>query len=140
MGDSVSLMDFASGNIAGMRAELERRIRLTPAMTHSIDMQGHLIAVSDAWLVRLGYKNDDVIGKPSGNFLTPESQRHAIRNVLPQFFLNGRCENVEYQMVCKDGHIIDILNLPLFDVSLDWPVMRRPSFLRQATFSHRPSG
>ena len=119
MGDSVSLMDFASGNIAGMRAELERRIRLTPAMTHSIDMQGHLIAVSDAWLVRLGYKNDDVIGKPSSNFLTPESRRHAIRNVLPQFFLNGRCENVEYQMVCKDGHIIDILLSAILDKSAD---------------------
>ena len=40
----------------------------------------------------------------------------------------------------KDRQKAGIVNLPLFDVSLDWPVMRRPSFLRQATFSHRPSG
>ncbi len=32
------------------------------------------------------------------------------------------------------------VNLPLFDVSLGWPVMRRFSFHRRATFSHRPSG
>jgi len=29
--------------------------------------------------------------------------------VLPDFFRTGRCDNVEYQMVCKDGRVIDVL-------------------------------
>src|SRR5271167_4483279 len=32
------------------------------------------------------------------------------------------------------------VNLPLFDVSLSWAIMRRAFLSRRAVFSHRPSG
>ncbi|MFB2608221.1 PAS domain-containing protein, partial [Rhizobium phaseoli] len=38
--------------------------------------------------------------------------------VLPAFFLSGRIDNVEYQMVCKDGRVIDILLSAVLDKSL----------------------
>lgn len=107
-----------------LRAELERRIAATPAMMHSIDEQGRLIAVSDAWLAKLGYTRDEVLGRPSADFLTAESRAHAVHNVLPEFFRTGRCENVQYQMVHKDGSHVDVLlsgvldHLPTGRVSL----------------------
>jgi diguanylate cyclase (GGDEF)-like protein/PAS domain S-box-containing protein len=94
---------------ARLRAELDRRTAITPAMIHSIDENGRLISVSDAWLAKLGYARDEVLGRPSSEFLTPESRAHAVTDVLPEFFRTGRCENVQYQMVCKDGSIIDVL-------------------------------
>jgi len=100
---------------ATLRAKLEHTFAVTPAMLHSIDEQGRLIAVSDAWLAKLGYARDEVIGRLSSDFLTPESRAHAIKNVLPEFFRSGRCDNVEYQMVGKDGRVIDVLMSAVLD-------------------------
>jgi diguanylate cyclase (GGDEF)-like protein/PAS domain S-box-containing protein len=87
---------------------LECWLKTVPVMLHSIDSQGRLISVSDAWLAKLGYTREEVLGKESSHFLTPESRDYAIKTVLPAFFQTGRCENIEYQMVCKDGRIIDV--------------------------------
>lgn len=35
--------------------------------------------------------------------------------MLPEFFRLGRCENVQYQMVCKDGSVIDVLLSAVLD-------------------------
>jgi PAS domain S-box-containing protein len=100
---------------ARLGAELERRTAVTPAMVHSIDGNGRLISVSDAWLSKLGYSREEVLGRLSSDFLTPESREYAVRDVLPEFFRTGRCENVQYQMVCKDGNVIDVLLSGILD-------------------------
>ena len=103
---------------ARLRFELQRWIAVTPAMLHSIDEKGLLISVSDFWLDKLGYTRDEVLGRPSSDFLTVESREHAIHNVLPEFFRLGRCDNVQYQMVCKDGSVIDVLLSAVLDDGL----------------------
>ncbi|MGY0196961.1 PAS domain S-box protein [Leptothrix sp. BB-4] len=93
-------------------AERERRFRAlydrTPAMLQSIDAEGRLLSVSDLWLQHLGYRREEVIGRPSVDFLTPQSRRHALEHVLPAFFRDGRNEGVPYQMVRRDGSVIDV--------------------------------
>ena len=81
----------------------------TPAMLHSIDVQGHLTTVSDLWLAKLGYTRSEVIGRKSTDFLTPESREHAQNKVLPDFFQRGCMEDVEYQMVTRTGGVLDVL-------------------------------
>jgi len=71
-------------------------------MLHSINMEGRLVSVSDAWPAKLGYPRAEVLGRLSSDFLTPESREHAIKNVLPEFFRRGHCENVEYQTRAVD--------------------------------------
>lgn len=100
-----------------LRAELEHRTKVTPAMLYSIDTQGRVISVSDAWLAKFGYTRAEVIGRPSSDFLTPESRAYAIKEVLPAFFQTGRIDDAEYQMICKDGRIIDILLSAVLDDS-----------------------
>ncbi len=91
-------------------AERARRLyEATPAMLHSIDAQGRLLAVSDLWLARLGYTRDAVLGRPSTDFLSPASQAHARDVVLPAFFDSGRCDAVAYQMVSHGGALLDVL-------------------------------
>ena len=81
----------------------------TPAMLHSIDDQGRLASVSDAWLATMGYRRDEVIGRPSTDFLTPESRRYAKDVVLPAYRAVGYCHDIAYQFVTKAGDIRDIL-------------------------------
>lgn len=95
-------LELAQGRLRAM-------YETTPAMLHSIDAQGRLLHVSDAWLACLGYRRDEVIGRLSSDFLTEESRRHAREEVLPAFFQGGRCEEVPYQMVTRTGEIIDVL-------------------------------
>ena len=78
-------------------------------MMHSIDPYGHLVNVSDLWLASLGYQLEEVIGRKSSEFLTPESRLYAQTVVLPEFMRNGRISDVSYQFVRKDGSIVDIL-------------------------------
>lgn len=48
-----------------------RRIyEATPAMMHSINGDGCIELVTDAWLYRLGYTREQVLGRPSVDFLT----------------------------------------------------------------------
>ncbi|THD42635.1 MAG: PAS domain S-box protein [Bradyrhizobium sp.] len=94
---------------ARVHAELQRRLQITPALFHSIDEKGRLVAVSDAWLAKFGYTREEVIGRLSSEFLTEASREFAVSKVLPEFFRTGRCENVAYQMVRRDGEILDVL-------------------------------
>jgi PAS domain S-box-containing protein len=81
----------------------------TPVMLHSIDQEGKLIDVSDYWLELLGYERNDVIGRKSTDFLTRESRRYAEEVVLPEYFRQGFCKDIPYQMVKKNGEVIDVL-------------------------------
>lgn len=81
----------------------------TPVMLHSIDKEGFLVNVSDRWLEMMGYCRDEVIGRRSTAFLTEQSRLYALEAVLPSFMEKGFCSDVSYQMVRKDGGIIDVL-------------------------------
>jgi two-component system, cell cycle sensor histidine kinase and response regulator CckA len=81
----------------------------TPAMLHSIDGEGRLVGVSHAWLARLGYTREEVVGRRSTEFLTPESARYAREVVLPQYYETGECTDVPYQFVAKNGERVDVL-------------------------------
>lgn len=81
----------------------------TPAMMHSIDPEGRLLSVSDRWLATLGYERGEVLGRPSVEFMTPESRARAEERVLPEFFRTGSCTDVPYRFVKRDGTPIDVL-------------------------------
>jgi PAS domain S-box-containing protein len=81
----------------------------TPAMLHSIDIQGNLISVSEYWLSALGYARNEVLGRKSSDFLTDASRKYANEIVLPEFFKTGYCNNIEYQYVKKNGEVINCL-------------------------------
>ncbi|WP_158907042.1 EAL domain-containing protein [Burkholderia sp. L27(2015)] len=80
-----------------------------PAISHSIDAQGRLVLVSDVWLSTLGYERSEVVGRFWPDFLTPASRAYATEVIIPELFRTGRCKDIEYQMVRKDGVLIDIL-------------------------------
>lgn len=79
-----------------------------PAMLHAIDPEGRIQRVSERWLERFGYRREEVLGRRSTEFLTEESARRAIEEVLPSFFRDGRCDDVPYEIVCKSGEVVNV--------------------------------
>lgn len=80
-----------------------------PAMMHSIDAEGRLVAVNQRWVEEFGYTPEEVLGRRSTELLTPESARHAREVILPEYFRTGRADDVRYQWIRKDGTIMDTL-------------------------------
>lgn len=99
----------ATSRLAESELRVRRLYEATPAILHSIGPDGRILHVSDHWLALLGYQRHEVVGRPSSDFLTPESQAHARDVVLPAFFRNGHCDGVEYQFVRRDGATVDVL-------------------------------
>ena len=128
--DTISRTDFSAADRASLRdlggvvmdememrrtremiRENEDRYRRlynkTPAMMYSIDEEGRMLAVSDYWLQHLGYGREEVLGRKSVDFLTPESRDRAVREALPRFFEMGEVRDVPLQFVTRDGGVLD---------------------------------
>jgi diguanylate cyclase (GGDEF)-like protein/PAS domain S-box-containing protein len=111
----------------------------TPVMLHSIDAEGRLLSVSHRWLQRLGYTADEVLGRRSTEFFTEESRRYANDVVLPDFFASGSCEDVPYQMVAKDGSLVDVLLSATSERDSSGAVIRSLSVLVDVTEQRKAS-
>jgi diguanylate cyclase (GGDEF)-like protein/PAS domain S-box-containing protein len=132
------------------RGTIERRYRMlyeaTPAMLHSIDSHGQLVHVSDLWLTTLGYTRDEVIGRLLADFLTPASRTYATETVIPNLFRTGRCQGIEYQVIRKDGTLVDIVlasvierndeGLPLLSLAVMEDVTERKRVQRELVTQH----
>ena len=96
----------------------------TPAMLHSIDTEGRLLSVSDYWVEIMGYSREEILGRPLTDFLTADSMKHAREDVFPAFFRNGYCKDIAYQLVKKNGEIIDVLLSGIADRNPDGTIHR----------------
>jgi PAS domain S-box-containing protein len=91
------------------RQRFETIYRATPAMMHTIDLDGTIREVSDYWLTYLGYERDEVVGRKSTDFLDAESRQRAIEQSLPELFRSGHNTDIPYHFVRKDGGKRDML-------------------------------
>ncbi|HEY6009752.1 MAG TPA: PAS domain S-box protein [Geobacteraceae bacterium] len=110
-----------------LRRSEERYRRLyndTPVMLHSIDHDGRLVSVSNYWLETLGYERSEVLGRSTTEFLTEASCRYATEIVLPEFFRTGSCKDVLYQIVKKNGEILDVLLSSTAELDSEGKVVR----------------
>lgn len=86
--------------------ESEKRFRLlydnAPLSYQSLNSEGRFIDVNRTWLETLGYDREDVIGKHFSEFMTPAS-KNIVKKQFPQFIVNGKIHNIEYEMVRKNG-------------------------------------
>ena len=104
-----SVVEKVSAEWHDMIEATDRFYNEGPAIIHSIDDEGRLIAVSNQWLERFGFTRDEVIGRYSTEFLTPASAKVAREHILPKIIRTGNCQDVHYQYVTKSGEILDVL-------------------------------
>jgi len=88
--------------------ESEERFRClyeqAPLSYQSLDVEGRLIEVNQAWLDLLGYSRDEVIGRWFGDFLAPH-EVDAFKERFPRFKATGTA-HVDLEMVQRAGSTI----------------------------------
>jgi len=89
-------------------SEIEDLYNNAPCGYHSIDENAVFIHINSTELQWLGYSYDEVIGKKFTDFLTPNSLDHFHKN-FRRFLKRGHVENIEFELVRKDGSIIYVL-------------------------------
>ncbi len=78
-----------------------------PLSFQSLDKNGYLIDVNPAWLLTLGYKREEVIGKNYADFLHKDWINHFEKN-FPAFKDRGYINDVHFRLRHKKGHFIDV--------------------------------
>ena len=81
--------------------------RKAPVMATSIDETGHYLDVNDAFVERLGYRRDEVIGRPPTDFMTARSAQRVVREYRQALRRIGRLDNKPVSFVAHDGEIVD---------------------------------
>jgi PAS domain S-box-containing protein len=83
--------------------------RKTPAMLHTVDGEGLIITVTDHWLQKLGYKREEVIGRPITDFFSARDRKAYADGRLRELISDGDFNNLERQMLAKDGTVLDLV-------------------------------
>jgi PAS domain S-box-containing protein len=78
-----------------------------PLPYQSLNENGMIITVNNAWLKMLGYSKDEVVGTFMGNYLTQGSLL-LLGQRFPLFKQKGTVSNAEYELVTKSGEIVNI--------------------------------
>ena len=83
--------------------------RSTPAMLHTVDGDGLIVTVTDHWLSKLGFRREEVLGRPITDFMSTADQKKYEDGRLQELIAEGDFNNLERQMVTKDGRTIDLI-------------------------------
>jgi len=83
--------------------------RATPAMLHTVDGEGLIVTVTDHWLQKLGYQREEVIGRPITDFFSVRDRKAYADGRLRDLISDGEFNNLERQMLAKDGTVLDLV-------------------------------
>lgn len=86
---------------------LEALVDTAPFLMHSSDAEGRFLRMSGRWLDRLGYRLEDVVGRNSHGFLTPDSAARA-RRVKPRLIAEGAINDVELTFLSRLGAPVQV--------------------------------
>ncbi|MCE1255537.1 MAG: PocR ligand-binding domain-containing protein, partial [Anaerolineae bacterium] len=78
-----------------------------PLPYQSLDGEGKILAVNQAWCELLGYLKEEVIGTPFADYIVPH-QKQTFKNRFNQFKETGSVKNVEFELIHKDGSSVFI--------------------------------
>lgn len=117
LGVTASLHDRRIAMMSEREAEAlrhsEARLRdlysKTPLPLHALNEEGNLEFVSDAWLQLVGFRREDVIGRPITHFMMESSAQQMQSKDWPLLLQTGEYRNVEYRLVVRGGAFIDVL-------------------------------
>lgn len=88
--------------------EVEDVYQNAPCGYHSIDAEGRFQRVNNTALQWLGYKREEVVGRLSLFDVLSEASRQAFAEMFFEFKKTGVLQDVELEMVRKDGCILPV--------------------------------
>jgi len=81
----------------------------TPAMLHTLDAEGLIVTVTDHWLQKLGYKREDIVGKPIIDFYSEAERKRFSDGRLQELISGGSFLNQKRQLVDSKGRVLDLV-------------------------------
>lgn len=97
--------------------------RSTPAMLHTVDANGCVATVTDHWLQKMGYRREEVVGRPIFDFYSSADRKRLGGRRDPE--LEHEFMNQKRQMVTKDGRVLDLVMSAVFHRDEQGQVLRR---------------
>lgn len=73
-----------------------------PMAYQSLDAEGRIITVNQAWLKTMDFSKEEVLGKNFSEFLPPEAKEHFAK-FFPKFKAAGHIDGIEHTLQKKDG-------------------------------------
>ncbi|MBF0529979.1 MAG: diguanylate cyclase [Deltaproteobacteria bacterium] len=105
----VAKMDRERKKVENALQESEAKFRalyeFAPVSYQSLDADGCFLDVNQAWLEKLGYAREEVIGRPFIEFLHPEWRDHFAKN-FHKIETLGDVTSVQFEILKKDGSCI----------------------------------
>ena len=80
-----------------------------PCGYHSLDENGVFVRINDTELRWLGRARDEVVGKMRFSELLSAASQPIFEGLFPVFSAQGRVDNVELELVRKDGTVVPVL-------------------------------
>lgn len=97
--------------------------RKAPGMATSIGEDGRYLDVNDAFLKRLGYRREDMIGQRPVRYVTEESAERIQHEFLPILRRTGKLENKPISFVAHDGEIVNCMTSSIVEHDPDGAVL-----------------
>jgi PAS domain S-box-containing protein len=89
--------------------------RKSPAMATSIGEDGAYLDVNDAFLQRLGYTREEMVGRRPSDFVTSESAQRIEKEFLPVLRRTGKLENKPIAFVTSSGEVVECMTNSLVE-------------------------
>lgn len=89
--------------------DYEWLFRKAPAMATSIGSDGHYLDLNEAFLARLGYTREEMVGRRPAEFVTADSALRIEKELMPTLRRTGRLENKPIAFIAKDGEVVGCL-------------------------------
>jgi PAS domain S-box-containing protein len=83
--------------------------RRSPVMATLIGENGRYLDANDAFVTRLGYRRDEVIGGKPADFVTADSAARIETEFLPTLRRTGKLEKKPINFLSRDGEVVNCL-------------------------------
>ena len=107
--------------------------RKSPTMATSIAEDGTYLDVNDAFLERLGFERDEMIGRRTEDFVTPESAVRIAEEFRPALRRTRRLRQKPVSFIAKSGDIVDCLTDAILEYRPDGGFLRTIAVYVEAT-------
>ena len=76
-------------------------------MLHTLYKHGNTLMVNRHWVARLGYREDEVIGRPGLIVVHPDDRERVARTLLPQTLEKGELVREPVRLVTSQGEVLE---------------------------------
>jgi PAS domain S-box-containing protein len=90
-------------------SEIEDLYHNAPCGYHSLNKDGVFVQINDTELSWLGYTREEVVGRIRLSDVLTDASAEMFRRIHPVFMRIGSIEDLELELVCKDGRMLPVL-------------------------------